>query len=131
MKGKKHTDEWRKQQSEDMKKEKNPFYGKTWTNETHPKGMKGKKHSENSKKQTSETIKNMITKSCTKVKITMPNGEERIFNKAREALDFLGISTSIYYKLLNTGKPYRLSKNTTTNVEFLKTLEGLIIEKID
>lgn len=97
----------------------------------HPKGMKGKKHTDNSKKQTSETIKNMVTKCCTKVKITMPNGEEYIFNKAREAIDFLGISTSIYYKLLKTGKPYTLSKNTTTNIEFLKTLEGLIIEKID
>lgn len=131
MKDKHHTKEWRKQHSEKMKGENNPFYGKTWTKETHPKGFKGKSHSEESRRKTSDTIKNKITKCCTRVLIIMPNGEEHVFNKARESIEFLNISTSIYYKLINTEKPYVLSKNATTNIEYLKTLEGLIIKKID
>ena len=61
----------------------------------------------------------------------MPNGEQHIFNKAREAIEFTGITTRIYYKLLKSGEPYKLSKMTTTNTEFLKNIEGLTIIKID
>lgn len=131
MKGKTHTDEWKNEHSKKMSGENNPFYGKTWTNETHPKGMKYKHHTEESKCKTSETIRNMVTKRCTKVLVTMPNGEQHTFNKAREAIDFLGITTRTYYKLLKTGEPYKLSKMTKTNVEFLKTIEGLTIKQID
>ncbi len=143
MKGKHHTDEWKKEHSERMKGENNPFYGKTWTSENHPKGfknkthkehpkgMKGKHHTEESKRKTSETIKNMTTKCCTKVLVVMPNGEQHIFNKAREAIEFTGITTRIYYKLLKSGEPYKLSKMTITNTEFLKNIEGLTIIKID
>lgn len=131
MKGKYHTDEWKIKHSDDMKGENNPFYGKTWTNETHPKGMKGKHHSTESKNKTSNTIKNMTTKCCTKVMVIMPDGKKYIFNKAREAIEFTGITTRIYYKLLKSGEPYKLSKMTTTNTEFLKNIEGLTIIKID
>ena len=131
MEGKHHTDEWKIKHSEDMKGENNPFYGKTWTKETHPKGMKGKHHSTESKNKTSNTIKNMTTKCCTKVMVIMPDGKKYIFNKAREAIEFTGITTKIYYKLLKSGEPYKLSKMTTTNTEFLKNIEGLTIIKID
>ena len=114
-----------------MKGENNPFYGKTWTDENHPKGMKGKHHSTESKNKTSNTIKNMTTKCCTKVIVIMPDGKKYIFNKAREAIEFTGITTRIYYKLLKSGEPYKLSKMTTTNTEFLKNIEGLTIIKID
>lgn len=131
MKGKHHTEEWCKQHSEKMKGKNNPFYGKTWTKETHPKGMKGKHHTKESKKQTSETIKNMVTKCCTKVLVIMPDGREYIFNKSREAIEFLGITTGVYYKLIKTGEPYKLSKNVSINIDFLKTMEGLIIKRIN
>ena len=131
MECKHHTDEWKIKHSEDMKGENNPFYGKTWTKETHPKGMKGKHHSTESKNKTSNTIKNMTTKCCTKVMVIMPDGKKYIFNKAREAIEFTCITTKIYYKLLKSGEPYKLSKMTTTNTEFLKNIEGLTIIKID
>lgn len=122
-KGHKHDERTRKIQSETMKKVNELGLNTNWK-DGHPKGMKGKKHSEETKKKMTlkaiETIKR-------KIEVTFPNGDKKEFDSVTNAIKELKISNTIVYKLLNTNKPYELSKNVTNNREYLKGLEGLRI----
>lgn len=124
MKGKKHSEEKKEQQRDLMKKlNEEGKCGSNWEN-GHPKGFLGKHHNEETKKTMTLKAVESIKK---KVKAILPNGEEKEFNSVTQAFKELKISNRIAYKLLNSGEPYKVSKNVTTNREYLKKLEGLIL----
>ena len=125
MLGKHHDKEWSKKHSEDIKKaSERGAYKDLWKNKEHPKGMLGKHHSEENRK--TMTLKAIET--CKKkLLIIMPNGEKIIANSRKECMEILKITNSIVDRLRKTKEPYKVSKNTAHNREYLLTLEGLII----
>lgn len=125
MLGKTHSDEYRKKLSENMKGNKNHFYGKK--HDVHPKGFLGKSHSEESKNKTSKTaIERGVNKKTTT--IVWANGEKEVFNSRGECAKKLGIlsSTRWFLNLIKTGEPYIIKKNNV-HAEKLKKFEGIRI----
>lgn len=129
MLGKTHSEEFKKRLSELMKGKENPFKGKTW-GDNHPKGMLGKHHTEEHNKHISKLMKEKKI-NCKAIKIIYPDGKEIIYDSIQEAVKSTGISYDTIRKLIKTNKPYELSNRVTNNREFLKTIVGIKIEKID
>lgn len=128
MKGKHHTEEKKIKQRELMKKlNEEGKCGANWKN-GHPRGMKGKHHTEEAKEKISRyQQENNPTRK--KILVIMPNGERKIYPSVISVQKELKISNWITSKLLKSGKPYKVSKNVTSdNREYLLTLEGLVMQ---
>lgn len=150
--GKERDEDTRRKISETMigkyEKENHPMYGKHHSEESknkmreshkdihkgenHP--MYGKHHSEESKEKISNARKGkaMGDKCGNYVGyvIIYPNGEVSEPMTTKEIKD-MGISQRIIYKLVNSKEPYTLSDKVHSNVEFLKTLVGIRILKLE
>lgn len=130
MKGKTHSPENKKNQSERMSKKNNPFYGKSWKDYGgHPRGMKGKKHTEEDKQKISNTLKTKgINKK--KVKCVHENGEEEIFNSVAECAKHFNTSPSgLLHRLLKSGNPYTI-KARNGSTDKIKIPEGTRFYKL-
>lgn len=76
----------------------------------HPKGMKGKKHTEEHKKRVSENFSRGKHPNARKI-ITTIGDQELEFGCIGDCLEHFGISTTIFYKLVKSGKPFVVSAN--------------------
>lgn len=114
------TEETKHKMSEANKGEKHPLYGKH--------------HSEETKNKISEAKKGKTTRE--------KNGNYKGFviiykdgavlkGLTKQEIEDMGISERIIYKLASSKKPYELSPHTQTNREFLKTLVGIRILKME
>ena len=128
--------------------EKHPLYGKHRSEETKEKlriahtGLQsGEKHPLYGKHHSEET-KNKISEANKGKTAGEKNGNYKGFaiiykdgtvlkNLTRREIEDMGISQSIIYKLTSSKKPYELSPHTQTNREFLKTLVGIRILKME
>ena len=129
MKGKTHTEEYKRVLSLRMSGENNYFYGRKWTNETHPRGMKGKTHTEESKRKTSETLK---AKQKDTIEVIFCNGEVMRFKSKTHIKNELGLSYDLVTKIINSCQPYTISNCVNKSIiHKLKPYEGVIIKYID
>lgn len=123
MKGKHHSEETKQHLSETNSGSNNGFYGKSWDDYGgHPKGFSGHHHNEKTRKTMTLKAIECIKKS---VIVIYPDGTEVRAESLTQASKLTGISVGIIRKLLNSGEPYKLSKNVTNNKEQLKSIVGL------
>lgn len=133
MLGKKQTEhqiashkEWSSDPENNCMKNGKVIWGKT---HEHPRGMKGKTHSDEYKKRLSETMSGGKHPKAKKYTISL-NGETKIFDCTKDCMKYLGVSVSIFYKLLRSGMPYVVSKNNRHKNRHTH-LAGLVIRYYD
>lgn len=128
--GHKHSEHTKKIQSETIKKFViDKGLNANWKN-GHPKGMLGKKHTEESNIKRAESNRKSYY-NYMKTKVFFPDGKVLEFNSRNETIEYLKISKSLFDKLIKTGEPYIVHKNTRYNKEYLLTLQGIRIIKME
>lgn len=76
----------------------------------HPKGMKGKTHTEEHKKWISKNYSRSNHPSARKIVATL-NNKEVEFGCIGDCIEYYGVSTTIFYKLVRSGEPFVISNN--------------------
>lgn len=91
----------------------------------HPKGFKGKKHSEEEKRKIAESmIKNSVNKKSHIV--IFQDGRNKKFESLREISEYFNVSRNLITRIVNSNKPYELSKSAR-KTENLKNIVGISI----
>lgn len=123
MKGKHHSEEKKRAQSELMKKlNVEGKCGAVWKN-GHPKGMLGKHHSEAFKQRLREIPPDQHP-SARKVEILYSDGRKEQYGCLRYVSEKLGIAESTLIKTIKSGEPYALSPKCYKNRENLAKIDG-------
>lgn len=126
MTGKQHTEEWRKRQSELMKRlNEEGKCGAVWKN-GHPRGMLGKHHSEEFKQKLRD-IPSGQHPSAKKVRIRYQDGHIVEYECLKYMVEDIGVNKTTLMKIIKSGAPYVISPQCRTNLDNLKKIEGAIV----
>lgn len=131
MLGKQHNNEWKQKHSNDIKKAaERGAYKDVWKKNKHPRGMLGKHHSEEFK----EKLRNIPPEKQPNAKKTIviyPNGTQKIYGCMKQMCKDNGISVGLGIRIIQSNKPYIISKQCFSNLENLKKIEGCIIKYLE
>lgn len=126
MAGKHHGDAKREQQRELMKRlNAEGKCGAVWKN-GHPRGMLGKHHSEEFKERL-RAIPSDKHPSARPVTVEYPDGRVEQYGCLKYLSQATGVSESTLIKTIKSGEPYKISKNTYSNLDNLRKIEGALI----
>lgn len=126
MTGKHHGTEKREKQRELMKRLiAEGKCGAVWKN-GHPRGMLGKHHSEEFKERL-RAIPSDKHPSARPVTVEFSDGRVEHYGCLKYLAQLSGVSESTLIKIIKSGKPYRISKQTYSNLDNLRKIEGALI----
>lgn len=136
MYGKHHTEETKQKLSDNHKGENNPNYGRCRMEETKKKiseAHKGMIRSEESRKKQSEHHADYTGSKHPRANMVIciyPDGTQTKPMCIKEMSEHLGISRKTVRNILKSDEPYK-TPNKVPNKNFLKTLEGIKIIKLE